>query len=236
MLENNLALDENDVDIEITSIKNNYTIATRKRNLGYHFAKRVFDIVLSTLAFVVLSPVILISLLVVFLQDFSNPIFVQTRLTKDGKEFKMFKIRTMHVDAEERKAELMKHNEADGPVFKIEDDPRLLGKNGIIGKFLRKTSIDELLQLINIIGGSMSIVGPRPPLPNEVEQYTPYQMQRLNVKGGLTSYWGCSGRSNLSFEEWVDLDVKYINEQSFLTDIKIILLTVKSVATGDGAQ
>ncbi len=123
-------------------------------------------------------------------------------------------------------------NEADGPVFKIENDPRITR----IGKFIRRTSMDELPQLVNILTGSMSFVGPRPPLPSEVAQYSSYQMHRLDVKSGLTCYWQCSGRSNIGFDEWVDLDIQYIKERSLTTDLKIILKTIKAVIKKDGAE
>ena len=134
-------------------------------------------------------------------------------------------------DADEKKKDLVLLNETDGPIFKISNDPRVTK----VGKFLRKSSIDELPQLINIIRGEMAIVGPRPPLLNEVAQYTPEQMHRLDVKPGLTCYWQCSGRSNLSFEQWMQLDYKYINERSLWTDLKIILKTVPAVLLGRGA-
>ncbi|MGN0622274.1 MAG: sugar transferase [Porcipelethomonas sp.] len=199
---------------------------------GYEFCKRLFDIVSSFCALVVLSPVMVLIAAAVFLQDFHNPFFVQTRLTKDGKKFRMLKFRSMCVDAEEKLSELQELNEADGPVFKIEDDPRITA----IGKFLRRTSLDELPQLINILTGSMSVVGPRPPLPCEAEQYNSYQKHRLDVKSGLTCYWQCSGRSNIGFEQWMDLDIQYIKERSVKTDIKIILKTVKAVLKRDGAE
>lgn len=202
-----------------------------KRKPVYDFVKRAFDIISSGVALIVLSPVMLIIGLLVFLQDFHNPVFTQTRLTKDKKEFKMYKFRSMCVDAEDKLADLMSQNEVDGPAFKMEHDPRITK----IGAFLRKTSLDELPQLLNIFMGSMSVVGPRPPLPGEVEQYTPYQMQRLSVKGGLTCYWQCSGRSNIGFDEWMDMDVQYIKDRSVITDIKIILKTVKAVIKRDGA-
>ncbi len=198
----------------------------------YEFLKRVFDILSSLVALIVLMPVMLVVTIAVFLQDFHNPIFTQTRMTKDGKYFKMYKFRSMCVGAEKRLFELRDQNEVDGPAFKMEDDPRVTK----IGKFIRKTSIDELPQLLNILGGSMSVVGPRPPLPSEVEEYTPYQMQRLRIKGGLTCYWQCSGRSNVGFDEWMDMDVQYIKERSMATDIKIIFKTFKAVFKRDGAK
>lgn len=198
----------------------------------YDFFKRFFDIVLSIAAIIVLSPVMLIVGILVFLQDFHNPFFVQTRMTRDGKKFKMLKFRSMCINAEDQLSDLMEQNEVDGPAFKMENDPRVTK----IGRFIRKTSIDELPQLFNIIAGSMSIVGPRPPIPSEVEEYTPYQMKRLSVKSGLTCYWQCSGRSNVGFDEWMSMDIKYIRERSLFTDFKIILKTFKAVLMRDGAK
>lgn len=198
----------------------------------YDFFKRIFDIVLSLAAIIVLMPVMLLTGLIVFLQDFHNPLFVQVRMTKDGRKFKMFKFRSMCVDAEDRLSELMEQNEVDGPAFKMENDPRVTK----FGHFIRKTSLDELPQLFNILGGSMSIVGPRPPIPSEVEEYTPYQMKRLSVKSGLTCYWQCSGRSNVGFDEWINMDIKYIRERSVFTDVKIILKTFKAVLLRNGAK
>jgi lipopolysaccharide/colanic/teichoic acid biosynthesis glycosyltransferase len=138
----------------------------------------------------------------------------------------------MCIDAEDKLSDLMSQNEADGPVFKMENDPRVTK----IGRFIRKTSIDELPQLFNIFAGTMSVVGPRPPIPSEVEEYTPYQMKRLSVKSGLTCYWQCSGRSNVGFEEWINMDIQYIRERSLFTDFKIILKTFKAVIMRDGAR
>lgn len=198
----------------------------------YDFFKRFFDIVLSIAAIIVLSPVMLIVGILVFLQDFHNPFFVQTRMTRDGKKFKMLKFRSMCINAEDQLSDLMEQNEVDGPAFKMENDPRVTK----IGRFIRKTSIDELPQLFNILVGSMSIVGPRPPIPSEVEEYTPYQMKRLSVKSGLTCYWQCSGRSNVGFDEWMSMDIQYIRERSLFTDFKIILKTFKAVLMRDGAK
>lgn len=198
----------------------------------YEFFKRAFDIVSSLAAIIVLSPIMFITAAIIFLQDFHNPFFVQTRMTKDGKTFKMLKLRSMCVDAEAKLEALKSQNEVDGPAFKMENDPRVTK----IGRFIRKTSIDELPQLFNILTGSMSVVGPRPPIPSEVEEYTPYQMQRLSVKSGLTCYWQCSGRSNIGFDEWIDMDLRYIKERTFFTDIKIIFKTIFSVIKGEGAK
>lgn len=199
----------------------------------YVILKRFFDIVLSVIAIVVLSPLMLVVSVIIYIDDKGSPIFVQQRYTQDGKIFKMYKFRSMYVDAEERFNEVKHLNEIDGNIiFKSKDDPRITR----IGKFIRKTSIDELPQLFNILKGDMSIVGPRPPITREVVQYTSYQMNRLLVKGGLTCFWQCSGRSNLNFDEQVELDIKYIKNRSLFLDFKLILKTVKTVLKMDGAS
>ena len=144
----------------------------------------------------------------------------------------MYKFRSMCVNAEDKLDDLKKLNEVDGPAFKMENDPRVTR----LGRFLRRTSLDELPQLLNVLTGSMSVVGPRPPLPEEVDEYTPYQLQRLCVKGGLTCYWQCSGRSNVGFDEWMDMDIQYIKDRSAMTDVKIIIKTVGAVLECNGAK
>ena len=197
----------------------------------YEKIKRFFDICLSVAALVVLSPLLLVIAILIYLEDKGPVIYSQTRIGKDGRAFKLYKFRSMCVDADEKLKDLQKLNERDGPVFKIRDDPRVTK----VGKFIRKTCIDELPQLVNIIKGDMSIVGPRPPLPNEVEQYNSYQKQRLLVVPGLTCYWQIQPRRNeLTFDEWVELDLKYIQERSFRVDWKLIFGTVKAVLRMDG--
>lgn len=199
----------------------------------YEFFKRIFDVVMCSLALVCFSPLFLVVAIAIKLQDGGNVFYSQTRMTKDGKKFEMYKFRSMCPDADKRLEELMDKNEMSGPAFKMKDDPRITK----VGKFLRKTSIDELPQLINVIRGDMSIIGPRPPLVWEVAEYTPYQMHRLDVKTGLSCYRECYGRSNIqSFDEWVESDLKYIRERNFLVDLKVILLTIKVVLTGEGAM
>lgn len=199
----------------------------------YEVCKRIFDVVMCSLALVVLSPVFLAVAIAIKREDGGKVFYSQTRMTKDAKEFKMYKFRSMCPDADQKLAELMDQNEMDGPAFKMKDDPRITK----VGRFIRRTSIDELPQLVNVIKGDMSIVGPRPPLVWEVDQYTPYQMHRLDVKTGLSCYRECYGRSNIhDFDEWVESDLKYIRERSMLTDIKVILLTVKVVLSGEGAM
>ena len=206
--------------------------APPKAKPGYEFAKRAFDIVMSFLALVILSPVFLAVSIAIHLEDGGNVIYSSIRLTKNGREFKMYKFRSMCMDAEQKLDSLMSLNEMNGPAFKIAEDPRITK----VGKFIRKTSIDELPQLVNILKGDMSIIGPRPPLPREVEQYTPYQMHRLDVKTGLACYHECEGRSdNHDFDQWVEADLRYIRERSMRTDLKIIFMTIKVVLTGKGA-
>ncbi len=228
---------ESSMEIELTernlsSTKEEYISPLRKDDkIGYRIAKRTLDITCSLLALIVLSPVFAITALAIWLEDGGNPIFAQTRVGKDGKFFRMYKFRSMCVDAEKKLKDLQDKNETDGPTFKMTHDPRVTK----VGAFIRKTSIDELPQLINILNGSMSIVGPRPPLGNEVIQYNDYQMQRLSVKPGLTCFWQCSGRSDICFDEWMDLDIKYIKEHSFWLDIKLIAKTIPAVLLNRGA-
>ncbi len=187
----------------------------------YRFVKRTFDIVSAGLLFLVISPIILLLLLIKWLEDFHNPVYVSKRVGKGGKEFRFFKIRTMKVGADKEKAALEAQglNEMEGPVFKIKNDPRITK----VGKFYRKFSLDELLQLLNILNGTMSVVGPRPPIPKEVAEYEEWHKHRLDVKGGLLCIWQVQkNRNALSFDEWVKLDFEYIEKQSIWLDLKII--------------
>lgn len=198
----------------------------------YDFFKRIFDILISAVALVVLSPVFLIVAILVWAQDKGNPFYSQIRLTKDGREFRMYKFRSMCMDADKKLEELLARNEMKGPAFKLADDPRVTP----LGRILRKTSIDELPQLVNVLKGDMSIIGPRPPLPREVAQYTPYQMHRLDVVTGLACYHECFGRSDeKDFDKWVESDLKYIRDRSLWTDLKIMFMLVKVVLIGRGA-
>ena len=193
----------------------------------YRFFRRLQDIVLSLLALLVLWPVLLVIAIIIVLDSpGAGPIFTQTRVGRNGKEFRFYKFRSMCPNAEDKLEELLDQNEMEGPAFKIKEDPRITR----FGKFIRATSIDELPQLINVLLGDMSLVGPRPPLPREVEQYDEYYSQRLLVTPGLTCYWQITPHKNdLSFDQWVALDVKYIRERSFLTDWKIIFKTFGAV-------
>ena len=198
----------------------------------YVFFKRLQDIVLSIFALIVLFPLLLlVALLIVIDSPGAGPIYVQTRVGLNGKKFRFYKFRTMVANADDLLAQLLAKNEMDGPVFKIKDDPRITR----MGHFLRRTSIDELPQLINVLKGDMSIVGPRPPLEREVEQYDEDAWKRLSITPGLTCYWQIQPKRNsLSFAQWLALDMKYIKERSFLTDWKIIFATFGAVLGMNG--
>ena len=198
----------------------------------YWFGRRTQDIVFSLLALVVLSPLMLIIMAAIYIDDpHASPVFSQPRVGRSDRVFKFYKFRSMRANAEDMLKDLLKDNEMDDPVFKMANDPRITR----VGSFIRKTSLDELAQLVNVLKGDMSIVGPRPPLPREVEQYDAYTFQRLYVTPGLSCYWQIQPhRNELSFEEWVDLDIKYIRERSFITDWKIIFRTVAVMLTRQG--
>ncbi len=198
----------------------------------YLHVKRVQDIILSLLGLIVLMPILLlIALIIVIESPGESPIFIQTRVGKNGKAFRFFKFRTMYPDAEAHLEQLLAKNEMNGPVFKIKDDPRITK----VGKILRRTSVDELPQLWNILKGDMSLVGPRPALPRETAQYDEEARKRLAVTPGLTCYWQIQPKRNsLSFEEWLALDMKYIRERSFLVDWKILFGTISAVLHMEG--
>lgn len=203
-----------------------------KNSKNYIYIKRAIDIIGSLAGLLLLSLVFLIVALAIKVEDPKGPVFFsQKRIGKNGKEFKMYKFRSMVTDAEERLKDLLDYNETTGAMFKMKDDPRVT----IIGKFIRKTSIDELPQLFNVLKGDMSLVGPRPPLPREVKEYSNYDLQRLLVVPGCTGLWQVSGRSNIGFKEMVELDLTYIKERSLLLDIKIIFKTIKVMLKPKGA-
>jgi len=193
--------------------------------------KRVMDVIISVILLIVLSPLFLLIALAIRLDSAGPIIFKQVRIGRGGREFVLYKFRTMIQGAEEQREKLAPQNEAIGPLFKIRDDPRRTG----VGKFLRRTSMDELPQFYNVLRGDMSLVGPRPPLPNEVEQYKPWHKRRLEVSPGLTGLWQVSGRSDLTFDEMVLLDLYYIENWSLLLDLKIILRTIPCLLLGRGA-
>ena len=204
-----------------------------KESILYSVTKRLIDIVGSLCGIILLSPLFLIVAILIKLEDPKGKVFfAQERNGKYPKTFKMYKFRSMVHNAEELLKDLMDRNEQTGPVFKINDDPRITK----VGKFIRKTSIDELPQLFNVLKGDMSLVGPRPPIPHEVDQYNSYQMQRLAVKPGLTCIWQVSGRNNIGFDEWVEMDIEYIKTRNLWLDIKLIFKTVGVLFGDDNAS
>lgn len=202
------------------------------RQYFYRGIKRLFDVVASSIGVVVISPVLLIIAICIKVDDPHGPVFyAQTRVGKDGHEFKIIKFRSMVSNADELLAKLQDQNEVDGAMFKMKDDPRITR----VGRVIRKYSLDELPQLINVVTGSMSIVGPRPPLVSEVEQYTEYDKQRLLVTPGATGMWQVGGRNDVDFDEMVRLDLTYIQNRSVWLDLKIMLETVKVMIKPNGA-
>jgi exopolysaccharide biosynthesis polyprenyl glycosylphosphotransferase len=200
----------------------------RKESAMYNMAKRALDIIASALGLIILSPILLVVAILIRLESKGPAIFSQKRIGLNKKEFKMYKFRSMVQNAEELKEKLAKENEMSGPMFKMKNDPRVTK----VGRFIRKTSIDELPQLINVLKGEMSLVGPRPSLPKEVSKFEPWMLRRLSVKPGLTCYWQVSGRNNIDFENWMKLDLQYVNDRSFWLDLKLILKTA-TVLFGD---
>ncbi len=218
VVENHAENDEKSADVQ-----ENAPFRPRRgfRYRCYLFVKRSFDLVSSGLMIILFSWLILLCLLIKWLEDFHNPVYVSKRVGQNGKIFKFYKIRTMCPNAEQMKQQLIDAglNEADPPAFKMKNDPRITK----VGKIFRKLSLDELPQLFNIFNGTMSVVGPRPPIPREVEEYSVYQRHRLDVKGGLLCLWQIQkNRNSLSFDEWVRLDLEYIQKQSIWLDLKII--------------
>ncbi|WP_200883312.1 sugar transferase [Planococcus sp. CAU13] len=189
----------------------------------YLKTKRMIDVIGASIGLILLLPIFFLVFVFIKIEDGNQPVlFRQKRVGINGKQFYMYKFRSMVCNAEELKLQLLKQNEANGPVFKIKLDPRVTR----VGKFIRKTSIDELPQLYNILKGEMSLVGPRPPLPEEVEHYSSYEWRRLGVVPGLTCYWQVGGRSDIRFEKWMELDLKYIKERNMWVDLKLIFKTV----------
>ena len=203
---------------------------------GYRVAKRAFDVAFSAAVIAVAAVPSALLCLAIRLESPGNPIYTQIRmgrLDRDGTlhPFRMYKFRSMYADADERLKDLLDQNEVEGAMFKMKNDPRVTP----IGRFIRKHSIDEFPQFVNVFLGQMSLVGPRPPLPREIPEYEERDFRRLAVKPGLTGPWQVSGRSDLSFHDMVDLDLEYIERRSFLYDLKLIAKTVRVVFTGDGA-
>lgn len=220
-------------EFDESAIAIDYSEVLAKESILYSVTKRLIDIVGSLCGIILLSPLFLIVAILIKLEDPKGKVFfAQERNGKYPKTFKMYKFRSMVHNAEDLLKDLMDRNEQTGPVFKINDDPRITK----VGKFIRKTSIDELPQLFNVLKGDMSLVGPRPPIPHEVDQYNSYQMQRLAVKPGLTCIWQVSGRNNIGFDEWVEMDIEYIKTRNLWLDIKLIFKTVGVLFGDDNAS
>jgi len=204
----------------------------RTTPIWWHAAKRATDVVLGTALAVLALPIVFAAAAAIVAVDPGSPFYMQERVSSGGRRFRMLKLRTMVHNAHEMRDDVAHLNEVDGPVFKIRNDPRLHP----LGAFLRRTSIDELPNLANVLCGQMSLVGPRPPLPSEVEHYTPYAMRRLSVPQGITCYWQISGRSSLSFDEWMRLDNAYVDTWTPWGDLLILLRTLPAVLRKDGAH
>jgi lipopolysaccharide/colanic/teichoic acid biosynthesis glycosyltransferase len=202
------------------------------KSQGYFFIKRFIDVVGALAGIILLSPVFIITAILVKVESSGPIFFVQERVGQYGKLFNMYKFRSMCEDAECKLEELQEDNEMSGPMFKMKCDPRITR----VGKFIRKTSIDELPQLFNILKGEMSIVGPRPNLLKEVIEYTDYQKLKLIAKPGLTCYWQVGGRSDVDFEEWMEMDVSYVRNRNTLGDIGLIFKTVGVLFGDEGAR
>jgi lipopolysaccharide/colanic/teichoic acid biosynthesis glycosyltransferase len=200
-------------------------------NIPISFRKRALDVAVASTALVLLAPVFALVAIAVKLTSEGPAIFVQKRAGQGGHPFDFYKFRSMWIDAEARKAELFVKNEADGPIFKIKDDPRMTP----IGRFLRRTSLDELPQLYNVLKGDMTLVGPRPPTMDEVELYEPWQHARLNIRGGITCIWQVSGRSEIGFEDWVRMDLRYAQKRGLALDLGLLAKTANAVVSGRGA-
>lgn len=216
-------------NLTVTKIEMN---CNYKKNIGYFIFKRIIDVIGALAGLILIGPVMVIVAIWIKIDSQGPVFFAQDRVGRDGKKFVMYKFRSMCTEAEELLDKLEDDNEMSGPMFKMKDDPRITK----IGKFIRKTSIDELPQLFNILKGHMSLVGPRPSLPKEVVQFTAFQKQRLVAKPGLTCYWQVNGRSDTTFKEWMKMDVEYIVDRNTLLDIILIFKTVGVLFGDKGAM
>ncbi|TAM59270.1 sugar transferase [bacterium] len=194
--------------------------------------KRATDLAIGTCALMLALPVIILAALAIVVVSPGNPFFVQKRVGKNGRRFRFYKLRTMYDGAHLEHERMRAYNDVDGPVLKVIDDPRLHALGGV----LRRTSIDELPQLWNVLKGDMSLVGPRPALPCEVEAYDAFAMRRLSVQQGITCYWQVNGRSSVTFDEWMALDNRYVDAWTPLGDLRLLLKTIPAVVKGDGAH
>lgn len=199
---------------------------------SFWIAKRATDVVLGSAFLLLALPVVVVAALAIVIVDWGAPFYVQERVGMGGRRFKMYKLRTMVHGAHDMRDDIAHLNEADGPVFKIRNDPRCHP----LGRFLRRTSLDELPNFLNVIRGDISLVGPRPALPSEVENYEPYARRRLLVPQGITCLWQIGGRSRLTFFQWMELDNQYVDEWTPLGDLAIIAKTIPAVLRKDGAR
>lgn len=202
-----------------------------RRSTAYGIAKRLFDLGVSLAGLALLLPVIPVIAVMIKLDSPGPVFFRQYRVGRGGRIFRFYKFRSMYREAEREKNKLEALNEQDGPIFKLKSDPRVT----TVGRFLRRSSLDEIPQIFNVVRGEMSVVGPRPPLPSEVAHYQPWHRMRLEVKPGITCLWQISGRSHLSFDEWMRLDMEYLKHRSFMIDVMIFLKTIPAVIARKGA-
>ena len=207
-------------------------LVERRVPASWHALKRSTDVVVGVLLLILTAPLVALAALAIAAVTGGTPFFTQERIGMHGRRFKMFKLRTMVNGAHAMRSTVMHLNEVDGPVFKIRNDPRLHP----LGRFLRRTSIDELPNLINVVRGEMALVGPRPALPSEVEHYDALALRRLSVPQGVTCLWQINGRSDVSFEHWMELDNRYVDEWTPLGDLAIIVKTIPAVLRGGGAH
>jgi len=216
---------------EPVAIANEHMHIIAPRVINYRKRKRILDVVGSAVLLMLLFPLMLVIAILIKLTSGGSVFFVTDRVGLCGKPFPFYKFRSMRLGSDQQKDDLAEQNEREGPIFKMKTDPRVTP----IGRFMRKFSIDELPQLLNVFLGHMSLVGPRPPLPREVAEYDEYMAERLSVRPGLTCYWQIMGRSDLTFEQWMELDHRYLQEMSIWVDLKILLMTPWAVLRGDGA-
>ncbi|MCU4692710.1 sugar transferase [Limosilactobacillus reuteri] len=202
-----------------------------KSRFMYHSIKRIFDFMAAICGVIILSPVMLVIAILIKVEDHGPFFYKQVRVGKNGKKFKMYKFRSMFVNADQMLSKLKEQNDVEGPMFKMKDDPRITK----VGHFIRKHSLDELPQFLNVIKGDMSLVGPRPPLPSEVAEYSDYDKQRLYVTPGCTGLWQATERNEVGFSEMVQLDIQYIQRASFMFDLWIIWKTVEIIIKPNGS-
>ncbi len=226
-------INENEIEnpIEREKVQSVFNAISCVNKKSFWRVKRTVDVIFSLFTIVILAMPMLIIALIIFLGDGHNPLFKQECVGRFGKTFKMYKFRTMVPNADKMKDMLLEQNEMDGPVFKMANDPRITK----VGKFLRKTSLDELPQFFNVLKGDMTLIGPRPPLPREVAEYTEFHKIRLIVTPGITCLWQVQpNRNDISFEEWVELDINYVVNRTLFMDIKIIFKTILVMFSGEG--